>query len=118
LAARSIWRLRATRGEASTGFGVRDGEHVGMRRRHVEPGRKSGEARAVLLHAADRPGRHQLRPQHPEEVHEADQEIFDLLVFRDFREINGHGPYLPRSLSGAYSLDAPCHPPAREARSL
>jgi len=36
------------------------GEQVGMRRRHVEPGGKAGEAGTVPLHVGDRGGRRQL----------------------------------------------------------
>ena len=72
------------------GFGVGDREHVGIGGGHVEPGGEAGETRAVLLHAADRPRRHQLGTQAAEEIDEADEEVLNLPLFRDFGEIDRH----------------------------
>ncbi len=70
--------------------GIGDGEHVGIRRRHVQPRGESSKSRAVLLHLPDGPRRNQLRAQHAEQIHEADEKVFYALGFRDLIEINGH----------------------------
>jgi hypothetical protein len=61
------------------------GEQIRVRRRHVEPGGEAREAGAVARHAVDGGGGDELRPHHPEEVGEGDQEIGDPAFLRDRR---------------------------------
>ena len=85
--------------------GVRLDQHVGLGGIAVEPGSEGGEAGAVLLHARDCLGWHELGPEHAEQVHEADQEIANLLLFRGLSQVHGHRSILPRlgfSRAGCY----------------
>ena len=69
---------------------VRHCEHVGIGRGQIEMCRKPGERGAVTLHLLDRHGRHQLRPQHPEEVDKANQEITYAAIGCLFHQVLRH----------------------------
>jgi len=69
---------------------VRHRAHVGIGRGQVEMGGKPGKRRAIALHLSNRRSRHELCPQHAEEVDKADQEIADPHVRCRFRQILRH----------------------------
>jgi hypothetical protein len=85
---------------------IGDGEHVRVRRGHVEPGGEAGETGAVLLHAGNSARRHQLGAQHPEEVDEGDQEIADLAILRHLGKVVRGGARPPAAL--LYHRKPPC----------
>ncbi|VDC19000.1 hypothetical protein XINFAN_00047 [Pseudogemmobacter humi] len=68
-------------GQLDHGRGIGDRQHVGMRRRHIEPGRETGETGAVLAHALDRLGRRQLGALIPQKIGERDHEVADAALF-------------------------------------
>src|SRR5262249_34115364 len=69
---------------------VWDGKHVGIGRSHVEPARKSGKARPVLGHIADRDGGSEFRPQRAEKIDIGNEEIFDSAFFRCLHQVCCH----------------------------
>ena len=95
---------------------VGNGQHVGMRRRQVEPGREAGEAGAVLLHVGDRLRRHQLGALPAEQVGVGDHEIFDAVLLRECGEIVPHRllPHGGFSVRSRFSpVSSWCRPAAR-----
>jgi hypothetical protein len=62
---------------------VRHGEHVGVRRAHVEPRREPREAGAFRRDAIDRGDRDQLGSLRSAQVRERHHEVLDASLLRD-----------------------------------
>ena len=84
-------------GKLDQAVGIGLDQHVGLGGGTIEPGCEGGETGAVFLHIADGLGRYEFGAQHAEQVHEADQKIFNFFLFRGLRKIDGHRPSLPCS---------------------
>jgi len=65
-------------------------EQIRVRRRHVQPGGETREARAVTLHLRDGARRYHLRTQHAEQIDKTHQEVFDAFFLGNLFEIRGH----------------------------
>ena len=73
-------------------------EHVGMGRRHVEPGREPRESRSVLLHRARRRGGDELGALCAPQVGEVEQEVLHAMILRECFELAGHRAPPPLSV--------------------
>ncbi|CAI8326003.1 MAG: Uncharacterised protein [Rhodospirillaceae bacterium] len=69
---------------------VRHGEHVGVRRGHIQPAGEPGEACAFFLHVRDGLRGHQFGPLRTEQIGERDHEVLNAFFFGEGREVGGH----------------------------
>ena len=90
---------------------IRDREHVGMGRRHVEPRREPRESRPVLLHCASRRGGDELRALGAPQIGEVEQEVLHAMLLRECFELACH-----RDPPHGFKLIIRpcCEPPPRE----